>query len=152
MATRVFEGIKLFQDRLKRTMAGTFLWNFIKIRKVVLEKMFKEQVNARTTDNGPWHKLAGLWPVELKNKSNYSTPNTLVLMTLEKKPFERIFENLKGCPGTCRAKMTLAWPWPLTYLNLTYKWHFYLSTLYHTNATSNDLNKEGFWKHCGKRR
>ena len=27
--------------------------------------MFKEKVNART-DNGPWHKLAGLWPVELK--------------------------------------------------------------------------------------
>ena len=40
--------------------------------------MFKENVNARTdgwtdgrmhartTDNGPWHKLAGLRPVELK--------------------------------------------------------------------------------------
>ena len=32
--------------------------------------MFKEKVNARTdgrtTDNGPWHKLAGLRPVELK--------------------------------------------------------------------------------------
>ena len=32
--------------------------------------MFKEKVNswtdARTTDNGPRHKLAGLWPVELK--------------------------------------------------------------------------------------
>ena len=25
MATRVFEGIKLFQEILKRTMAGTFL-------------------------------------------------------------------------------------------------------------------------------
>ena len=56
-------------------MAGTFLWNFIKIRSVVSEKkMFKEKVNAltdartdgRTTDNGPWHKLAGLRPVELK--------------------------------------------------------------------------------------
>ena len=41
--------------------------------------MFKEKVNARTdarthgrtTDNGPWHKLAGLRPVELKtNNSN----------------------------------------------------------------------------------
>ena len=34
--------------------------------------MFKEKVNARTdgctTDNGPWHKLAGLWPVELKRE------------------------------------------------------------------------------------
>ena len=32
--------------------------------------MFKEKVNARTdgrtTDNGPWHKLAGLRPVELE--------------------------------------------------------------------------------------
>ena len=36
--------------------------------------MFKEKVNAQTdgrmdgrrTDNGPWHKLAGLRPVELK--------------------------------------------------------------------------------------
>ena len=54
MSTRVFEGIKLFQRILKRTMAG----NFIKIRLVVSEKkMFKEKVNARTdgrtTDNGP---------------------------------------------------------------------------------------------------
>ena len=52
-------------------MVGTFLWNFIKIRLVVSEKkMFKEKVNgrtdARTMDNGPWHKLTGLWPVELK--------------------------------------------------------------------------------------
>ena len=37
--------------------------------------MYKEKVNAqtdghtdgRTADNGPWHKLAGLRPVELKN-------------------------------------------------------------------------------------
>ena len=32
--------------------------------------MFKEKINtltdARTTDNGPWNKLAGLRPVELK--------------------------------------------------------------------------------------
>ena len=28
-------------------MAGTFLWNFIKIRWVVSEKMFKEKNNAR---------------------------------------------------------------------------------------------------------
>ena len=79
MATRVFEGIKFFQKILKRTMAGTFLWNFIKIQQAVSEKkMIKEKVNARTdgrtdgrtnrctVDNRPWHKLAGLWPVELK--------------------------------------------------------------------------------------
>ena len=29
MATRVFEGIKFFQETLKRTMAGKFLRNFI---------------------------------------------------------------------------------------------------------------------------
>ena len=52
-------------------MAGTFLWNFIKIWLVVSEKkMFKEKVNTRTDrrtmDNRPWHKLSNLWPVELK--------------------------------------------------------------------------------------
>ena len=56
-------------------MVGTFLWNFIKIWLVVsAKKMFKEKVNAqtdrrmdgRTMDNGPWHKLAGPRPVELK--------------------------------------------------------------------------------------
>ena len=46
MATRIFEEIKFFQEILKRTIAGTFLWNFIKIRYVVSEKMFKEKVNA----------------------------------------------------------------------------------------------------------
>ena len=42
--------------------------------------MFKEKVNTRTdgrtdgrtTDNGPWHKLAGLRPVELKMAENSS--------------------------------------------------------------------------------
>ena len=49
MATKVFEGIKLFQEILKRTMAGIFLWKFIKIWLVVSEKnMFKEKVNGRT--------------------------------------------------------------------------------------------------------
>ena len=73
IATRVFERIKFFQEILKRTMAGTFLWNFIKIRWGIWEekKMFKEKVNTQTdrhmTDNGPWHKLAGIQPVELKN-------------------------------------------------------------------------------------
>ena len=49
MATRVFEGIKFSQENLKMTIAGTFLWNFIKIGSVLSEKkMFKEKVNART--------------------------------------------------------------------------------------------------------
>ena len=56
-------------------MPGTFLWNFIKIWLVVSEKMFKEKVKARTdgrTDNGPWHKIAGLRPVELKKNMHLS--------------------------------------------------------------------------------
>ena len=40
--------------------------------------MFKEKVNARTdgrtTDTGPWHKLAGLRPVELKMKMGFFVP------------------------------------------------------------------------------
>ena len=49
MATRVFEGIKLFQKILKGTMAETFLRNFIKIGYVVSEKkMFSEKVHTRT--------------------------------------------------------------------------------------------------------
>ena len=48
MATRVFEGIKFFQEILERTMAGTFLLNFIKIPYAISEKMFKEKVNMRT--------------------------------------------------------------------------------------------------------
>ena len=67
-------------------MAGTFLWNFIKIRYVVSEKkMFKEKVNPQTdgrrctTDNRPWHKLAGLRPVELKT----ATKSPLDLWLLE---------------------------------------------------------------------
>ena len=36
--------------------------------------MFIEKVNARMdgrmTDNGPWHKLAGLQPVELKKQGH----------------------------------------------------------------------------------
>ena len=66
MATGVFEGIKLFQEILKRTMVGTFLWDFIKIRWVVSEKkMFKEKVNAwtdaRTTDNDISSLAYGQW-------------------------------------------------------------------------------------------
>ena len=77
---RVFEGIKFFQKIMKKTMQGTFLWNFIKIGWVVSEKMmFKVNVNAqtdtwtaaRTTDNRPCYKLAGLWSLELI-KWNYS--------------------------------------------------------------------------------
>ena len=53
-------------------MAGTFLWYFIKIKQVVSgKKMFIDawtdgRPDGHTTDNRPWHKLAGLWPVELK--------------------------------------------------------------------------------------
>ena len=44
MATRVFDGIKFFQEILKRTMAY-----LIKIQQAVSEKkIFKEKVNART--------------------------------------------------------------------------------------------------------
>ena len=50
-------------------MADTFLWNFIKIRSVVSEKMFKEKAHGRT-HNRPWHKLAGLQPVELKSRGS----------------------------------------------------------------------------------
>ena len=80
MVTRVFEGIKFFQEILKRSMVRTFPVNFIKIQWVVSEKkIFKEKVIARTdeckdghtTDNGPWHELAGLWPVELKSVHQY---------------------------------------------------------------------------------
>ena len=57
----VFDGIKFFHEIQKRTMAGTFLRNFIKIRLVVSEKMFKEKVSGQmdgrtdglTTDNRP---------------------------------------------------------------------------------------------------
>ena len=51
--------------------------------------MFKEKVNGRTdartdgrtTDNGPWHKLAGLRPVELK-KETLSVTETMEKYTL----------------------------------------------------------------------
>ena len=47
MATRAFEGIKFFQQILKRTMTGSLLWNFIRIGLVVSEKkMFRIKVNA----------------------------------------------------------------------------------------------------------
>ena len=75
MATRVFYGIEFFPEILKRTIAGTFLWNFIKIGSLVSEKMFKINVNAltdaqldgHTTDTRPWRKPIGLRPVELKS-------------------------------------------------------------------------------------
>ena len=58
---------------LKRTMGGTFLWNFIKIWLVVSEKkMFKEKVNAWKdgwTDTRQT-TLAGLLPVDLKRLVN----------------------------------------------------------------------------------
>ena len=53
---------------LKRTMAGTFLWNFIKFGWVVSDKMLKIKVitltDARRMDIAPWHKPR---PVELKD-------------------------------------------------------------------------------------
>ena len=55
-------------------MAGTFLWNFIKIWWVISEKkMFKEKVNAQTdtrTDarQTTGHDISSLLPVELKMK------------------------------------------------------------------------------------
>ena len=62
--------------------------------------MFKEKVNAwtdgrtdgRTTDNGPWHKLAGLRPVELTKlvEVHKEMPHTKSLRhpVSEKKNFE----------------------------------------------------------------
>ena len=110
----VFEGIKLLQEILKRTMAGTFLWNFIKIRWVVsVKKMFKEKVNGRTdrrmTDNGPWHKLAGLWPVELKNHVSLCKVTWVdTLRKCKKAPFQSTwlilslsFSYRSHCTSTC---------------------------------------------------
>ena len=49
MATTVFDGIKFFQKIVTRTLAGTFLCNFVNIQYVVSEKkMFKEKVNVQT--------------------------------------------------------------------------------------------------------
>ena len=74
MATRIFDEIKFFHEILKGTMAGIFLWNFIKIGYVGSEKkMFKIKINAQTDghtmDTGLLHNHgAGLWPVNLKMK------------------------------------------------------------------------------------
>ena len=74
MATKVFEGIKLFQKILKRTIVGTFLWNFIKIQWVVSEKkMFKEKVNRRTdacTQDGQQTMTYARWPTASEAKNN----------------------------------------------------------------------------------
>ena len=53
MATRVFDGIKFCEQRLKRTSQGTFLPSLVQIGPAVWEeKMFKEIVDnaQRTTD------------------------------------------------------------------------------------------------------
>ena len=46
MANTVLEGIKFFQEIQKRTMAGSFLLNFIKIGWIVTENMYQIKVNA----------------------------------------------------------------------------------------------------------
>ena len=63
--------------------------------------MFKEKVNAqtdartdglmarRTTDNRPWHKLAGLRPVELKTDSSFEW-----IYQLSNSAFERLLSIL----------------------------------------------------------
>ena len=69
LGTRGFQGITFFEEILNKTMAGTFVWTFIKIGQVVSEKTFKIKVytwtDGRTTDTVPCHKPAGLWPVKL---------------------------------------------------------------------------------------
>ena len=59
--------------------------------------MFKEKVNARTdgrtSNNGPWHKLAGLWPVELKINGNIQIRGVCVEQIFDLK---RIFLALEG--------------------------------------------------------
>jgi hypothetical protein len=49
MATRVLHGIKFFEQFLKVTTKGTFLWSLDEIGLVVYEEMsFKVKVNGRT--------------------------------------------------------------------------------------------------------
>jgi hypothetical protein len=53
MATRVLHGIKFFEQFLKVTTKGTFLWSLDEIGLVVYEEMsFKVKVYGRTTDDG----------------------------------------------------------------------------------------------------
>ena len=59
MATRVFDGIKFCEQRLKRTAQGTFLPSLVYNGPAVWEKMVKEIVDdaQRTTDTSPPYKL-----------------------------------------------------------------------------------------------
>jgi hypothetical protein len=51
MATRVLHGIKFFEQFLKVTTKGTFLWSLDEIGLVVYEEMsFKVKVYGRTPD------------------------------------------------------------------------------------------------------
>ena len=119
MATRVFEGIKFFQKILEKTMAGTFLWNFIKIRWVVSEKRCLKKrlthtlTHAHTIDNGPWHKLAGLWPVELKIKP-------CVNFGIECQIKQCWRELVKRAYGHhfiwCKPVLSSSWSWHVVYL------------------------------------
>ena len=45
-------------------------------RRCLKKKLMHRRMDGRMTDNGPWHKLAGLWPVELKIASNKHYPVT----------------------------------------------------------------------------
>ena len=83
--------------------------------------MFKEKVNARTdgctsgqpdgctTDNRPSHKLAGLWPVELKIVTLYQT--LLTFNAQRKNPFENItaFSPFPRMFSTLCKKTTKVW-------------------------------------------
>jgi hypothetical protein len=68
MATRVLHGIKFFEQFLKVTTKGTFLWSLDEIGYVVYEEMsFKVKVYGRTAGrrtksdlkSSPWHFVTG---------------------------------------------------------------------------------------------
>ena len=54
MATRVFDGIKFFEQYLKRPSQGTFLPSLVQIGPAVWEeKMFKRIVDEESSDISP---------------------------------------------------------------------------------------------------
>jgi hypothetical protein len=58
MATRVLHGIKFFEQFLKVTTKGTFLWSLDEIGSVAYEEMsFKVKVYGRTPDEKRSQKL-----------------------------------------------------------------------------------------------
>ena len=62
MTTRVFGGIKLCEQFLKKTSQGTFLLSLVQIGQEVWEEMFKKLLTThdgrRTADTGPPQKLS----------------------------------------------------------------------------------------------